>query len=47
MWRTSNGTSIYPMHISEMKVFTGEVTLGLKASEGGCWHISGRAATFG
>lgn len=35
------------MHIYQIKVFSREVTLGLKASEGGCWHNSGRSATFG
>lgn len=34
------------MHISQLKVLSREVTLGLKASEGGCWHISDRSATF-
>lgn len=42
----SNGTSIYLMHICQIKVFSREVTLGLKASEGCCWHISGGSATF-
>lgn len=38
---------MYRMHICQIKVLSREVTLGLKASEGGCWHVSGRSATFG
>lgn len=43
----SNEISIFLMHICQITVFSREVTLGLKASEGGCWHIIGRSATFG